>query len=71
MIDDKQVDRLLGSDDFVAFLQEVRDRREAAIQQLHDRPDSGVQQIAGRILEGDEILKLGEWEILEQRRRRQ
>lgn len=68
MFDAKKLDRLIHVDDFVAFLQEVKDRRESTIQQLHDRPDGSVQQIAGRILEADDILKMGGWEQIEKRR---
>ena len=69
MLDAKQIDQLGNVDAFVAFLQEIRDRRESAIQQLHDRPDGSVQQIAGRILEADDILVLGGWAAIEKRRR--
>jgi len=69
MLDEKQIERLSHIDDFKAFLQEVRDRRESAIQQLHDSPDCSVQQIAGRILEADDILKMGGWDEIEKRRK--
>lgn len=68
MITKEQTDRLSHNDDFVSFLQEVRDRREASIQQLHDRPDGAVQQVAGRILEADDILRMGGWDEIEKRR---
>lgn len=68
MLDQKQIERLSHIDDFKAFLQEVKDRREAAILQLHDRPDGSVQQLAGRILEGAEILNLGGWDEIDKRR---
>ena len=69
MITDEQIDRLSHIDDFVAFLQEVRDRRESTIQLLHEKADGSVQQIAGRILEADDILKMGGWEEIENRRK--
>lgn len=68
MLDQQQIERLSHIDDFKSFLQEVKDRRESTIQQLHDRPDGSVQQIAGRILEADDILKMGGWDEIEKRR---
>lgn len=69
MIKQEQLDRLSHVEDFISFLEEIRSRREATISQLHDRPDFAVQQIAGRILEADDILKMGGWETIEARRR--
>ena len=69
MIKQEQLDRLSHIEDFISFLEEVKSIREATIQQLHDRPDFAVQQIAGRILQCDDILKMGGWDAIEARRR--
>lgn len=69
MLDQKQLDHLSHIDEFIAFLEEVKDRREASIQQLHDRPTDSVQQLAGRILEADDILKMGGWDEIQSRRK--
>ena len=69
MFDDKQRDALSHNDAFIAFLREVHELRETAIQQLHDRPVDSVQQLAGRILQCDDILSLGGWSAIENRKR--
>lgn len=69
MITKEQLEHLSHLDSFVAFLSEVHDRRESAIQMLTDRPVDGVQQVAGRILEADEILKMGGWAEIQARRK--
>lgn len=68
MFDDKKREALSHSDHFKDFLEEVFQRRESAIQQLHDRPTDSVQQLAGRILEADDILRMGGWEEIQKRR---
>ena len=69
MFDDKQRDALSHNDAFIAFLREVHELRETAIQQLNDRPVDSVQQLAGRILQCDDILSLGGWSAIENRKR--
>ena len=68
MFTDKQRDSLAHSDGFVAFLEEVYGIREAQIMQLYDKPVDAVQQVAGRILQCDEILKMGGWDKIQERR---
>jgi len=68
MIKQEQIDRLSHIDDFIAFLEEVRAVREGSIQQLHDRPVDSVQQLAGRILQCDDILKMGGYDEIARRR---
>ena len=68
MISKEELDRLSHLDAFASFMGEVYSMRESAIQQLHDKPDSGVQQVAGRILQCDDILRMGGWEKINQLR---
>ena len=69
MITDEQIDRLSHIDDFVAFLEEIKGRRDMSISMMADKGTDGVQQIAGRILEADDILSLGGWGKIEERRK--
>ncbi len=62
-------DSLIHNDAFVAFLQGIKDQRESFIQALHNAPTERVQQISGRILMADEILEIGGWRQIEDRRK--
>ncbi len=62
-------DSLIHNDAFVAFLQGIKDQRESFIQSLHNAPTERVQQISGRILMADEILEIGGWRQIEDRRK--
>jgi hypothetical protein len=69
MISDDKIERLSHIDGFVEFLDEIKDRRDLAIGMMADKPVDGVQQLAGRILEADDILCLGGYGKIEERRK--
>lgn len=69
MITDEQIDHLSHIDGFIDFLDEIKDRRDLAIGMMADKPVDGVQQLAGRILEADDILNLGGYRKIEERRK--
>lgn len=64
MLDPKQLERLHNSEDFLAFLAELKSTREAWIAAMHDAATERIQQISGRILALDETLFLGKYEEL-------
>jgi len=68
MFEAKHKDALAHHPAFYSFLGEVYELRESAIQQLHDRSSESVQQIAGRILQCDDILKMGGWDEMKGRK---
>jgi hypothetical protein len=69
MIDDKKIDQLSHIEAFIEFLDEIKDRRDLAIGMMADKPSEQIQQLAGRILEGDDILSLGGYAKIEERRK--
>ncbi len=66
-MDPKALERLHNSQDFLAFLRDVKGGREYWIRQLHDVKTDALQQISGRILAADDILYNARYEELEAR----
>lgn len=66
-MDPKALERLHNSQDFLAFLRDVKGGREYWIRQLHDVKTEALQQISGRILAADDILYNARYEELEAR----
>jgi hypothetical protein len=66
-MDPKALERLHNSQDFLAFLRDVKGGREYWIRQLHDVKAEALQQISGRILAADDILYNARYEELEAR----
>ena len=66
-MDPKALERLHNSQDFLAFLRDVKGGREYWIRQLHDVKTEALQQISGRILASDDILYNARYEELEAR----
>ena len=71
MIDEKQIDRLSHVSDFVDFLEELNLQRDAAIQSLHGLPTDQLQQVCGRLLQLDDVLQMGGWATIQERRKLQ
>lgn len=66
MIDPKSLERLHNSQDFLFFLNELSDTREAWIGSMHSANTETIQQISGRILAIDEVLALAKYNLLKQ-----
>ena len=64
MIDDKSLERLHNSEDFLKFLDYVHGIREWCISQMHDIPTERLQQLSGRILATEEILNVAKYQEL-------
>jgi hypothetical protein len=68
MLTDKKLDTLVHNDAYLELLNDIYSARESAIQELHGASLDHVQQISGRILQCDEILTMGGYEKVVQRR---
>ena len=68
MIDNKQIERLSHVNDFVDFLEELSFQKESIIQSLHGLPTDQLQQVTGRLLQIDDVLKMGGWQEIQQRK---
>lgn len=68
MIDNKQMDRLSHVSDFVDFLEDLSFQKDAILQSLHGLPTEQLQQTTGRLLQIDDILKMGGWNEIQKRR---
>ena len=69
MIAEDKIDHLSHIDAFIEFLDEIKDRRDLAIGMMADKGTEGIQQLSGRILEADDILSLGGYAKIEERRK--
>lgn len=67
MIEEKALERLHNSEDFLEFLNYVHSSREWCISQLHDVSTDRLQQLSGRILALDEMLNVGKYSSLKAR----
>lgn len=67
MIEEKALERLHNSEDFLAFLNYVAESREWCISQMHDVGTDRLQQLSGRILALDEVLSVGKHKELKGR----
>ena len=68
MLDNKQIERLSHVNDFVDFLEELSFQKESIIQSLHGLPTEQLQQATGRLLQVDDVLKMGGWYEIQQRK---
>lgn len=64
MIDPKALERLHNSADFLSFLRELAECREAWIGNMHSASTETIQQLSGRILAVDEVLQMAKYEKL-------
>ncbi len=71
MIDEKQIDRLSHVTDFVDFLEELSLQKESIIQSMHGLPTDQLQQVCGRLLQLDDVLQMGGWGKIQERRKLQ
>jgi len=55
-------------DDFVAFLEDLNFQKEAILQSLHGLPTEQLQQTTGRLLQVDDVLRMGGWDKIQERR---
>ena len=67
MIEEKALERLHNSEDFLTFLNYVAISREWCIGQMHDVSTDRLQQLSGRILALDEVLNVGKYTNLKNR----
>jgi hypothetical protein len=67
MIDSKSLERLHNSQDFLFFLNDLAETREAWIGSMHSATTETIQQISGRILAIDEVMALAKYVALKQR----
>jgi hypothetical protein len=68
MLTDKKLDTLVHNDAYLELLNDIYAARESSIQELHGASSDKIQQISGRILQCDEILTMGGYEKVVQRR---
>ena len=68
MLTDKKLDTLVHNDAYLELLNDIYAARESSIQELHGAISDQIQQISGRILQCDEILTMGGYEKVVQRR---
>jgi hypothetical protein len=68
MLTDKKLDTLVHNDAYLELLNDIYAARESSIQELHGASSDQIQQISGRILQCDEILTMGGYEKVVQRR---
>jgi hypothetical protein len=64
MIDPKVLERLHNSRDFLAFLEEINENREALIRSLYGNSNEQIQQKAGCITALTDMLDEAEFEKL-------
>ena len=62
--DDKVLDRLHNSKDFLFFIEQIKLAREAAIMELHSRKTEELQYLAGRICQADDVLDMAKYDAL-------
>jgi len=67
-MDAKTIERLSHVDDFVAFLEDLNFQKEAILQSLHGLPTEQLQQTTGRLLQVDDVLRMGGWDKIQERR---
>ena len=67
-MDAKALERLSHVDDFVAFLEDLNFQKEAILQSLHGLPTEQLQQTTGRLLQVDDVLRMGGWDKIQERR---
>jgi len=67
-MDAKALERLSHVDDFVAFLEDLNFQKEAILQSLHGLPTEQLQQTTGRLLQVDDVLRMGGWDTIQERR---
>ena len=67
-MDAKSLERLSHIDDFVAFLEDLSFQKEAILQSLHGLPTEQLQQTTGRLLQVDDVLRMGGWDKIQERR---
>lgn len=70
MIDDKSLERLHNSRDFLAFLEAVMEAREQYVRNLHDLDTARLQQVSGRILAYDDVCAVGKLDVLREKWRK-
>lgn len=71
MISQKQLEQLSHVSDFVDFLEDLSLQKDSIIQALHGLPTDQLQQTTGRLLQLDDILKMGGWDEIQKRRQLQ
>lgn len=69
MSNESKLEALSHNEAFIAFLDDIKAQREAFIQAMHAAPTDRIQQISGRILMADEILDIGGYRKIEERRK--
>ena len=68
MISDKQIEQLSHVILFVEFLEDLNYQKDSLLQSLHDLPTEQLQQSTGRLLQIDDVLKMGGWDKIQERR---
>jgi hypothetical protein len=67
MITKEAKDALYHNEAYCDFLEQVYMLRESLIGNMHDVSTDSIQQISGRILQCDEILTMGGWNMIQLR----
>ncbi len=67
-MDAKTIERLSHVNDFVDFLEDLSLQKDAVLQSLHGLPTEQLQQATGRLLQLDDVLRMGGWDEIQSRR---